>query len=86
MCLAHIKKLRQQTKNHCVLNAINVWCEVWKFLGETHSLSGFSPIQGNQSFTPVRADPGFQLRASKGLRKVLDYKDEIFMPFEELTV
>jgi hypothetical protein len=47
-----------------------------------HSLSGFSPIWGNHSFTPGRTDPGW---ASKGLRKAQDlYKEGIFMSSEEI--
>ena len=85
---ADLKTLRKQTNNPFVLNSIRIWYEVRKYLGQTqHSLSGFSPIWGNQRFTPGRDDYGFQIWANKGLSKVKDlYKDNIFMTFEELMI
>lgn len=83
---ADVKKLKKQTNNPFVLNTIKVWYKVRKFLGEKHSLSCFSPIWSHQNFAPGKNDPGFQIWANKGLRKVQDlYRESIVMSFEELT-
>ena len=53
---------------------------------EPHSLSSFSPIWGNENFTPGRADMGFRMWSDKGVKKTCDlYKDDNLMSFEEFV-
>lgn len=88
MYSANLKKLRKQTSNPIVRNMINVWNEVKKYLGETFSVSCFSPIWGNDSFVPGRSDAGFKMWADKGILKVEDLfnpEDRSLMSFEHLS-
>lgn len=49
---ASVKKLKRLTANPFVRNTINVWHNVQSFLGESTLFSGFSPIWGNDNFSP----------------------------------
>lgn len=54
---------------------------------ESHLLSQYSPIWGNQCFVPGRADATFKVWASKGLdsiQKLYLQDSDIMMSFEEL--
>lgn len=82
---APVKKLKRSTDNPFVRNTINVWHKVQSFLGESNLFSGFSPIWGNDNFSPGRKDQGFKLWATKGICKVMDlYKEGKLVSFEEL--
>lgn len=66
---------------------IKVWSDVKTLLKDPHCLSQFSPLWGNQSFPPGRADATFKIWETKGLRMVRDVylpKSDIFMTFQEL--
>ena len=87
MYSAGLKHLRKKTDNPIVLNMINVWHDIQKYMGITNSLSCFTPIWGNVNFSPGTSDAGFRLWATKGLRKIQDlYKKEVLMSFEELSI
>lgn len=78
--------LKKSTSNPIVLNMINVWYDVKKYLGISQPLSYFSPIWGNTEFRPGRADGGFRMWAERGLRKIGDlYKERQLMSFQELV-
>lgn len=73
---ASVKKLKRFTVNPFVRNTIIVWHQVQSFLGESTLFSGFSPIWGNDNFSPGRKDQGFKMWATKGICKVMDlYKE-----------
>lgn len=84
---AKVKTLKKKTKNPIVRNMIVVWSKVKKYLGEPFSLSIFSPIWGNESFTLGKADGGFKLWAQRRLGKTGDLYDsqKVLMTFEELV-
>ncbi len=82
---APVKKLKRLTDDPFVRNTINVWHNVQLFLGESCSFSGFSPIWGNDNFSPGKKDQGFKMWTTKGIYKILDlYKENKLMSFEEL--
>lgn len=69
---ASVKKLVKQTKNPFLRNTISVWYSVHKHIGDTPTLSQFTPIWGNNCFTPGRADGGFRMWFNRGIEKILD--------------
>lgn len=77
------KALMKNTKNPFLKNSIAVWYTVQAYLGgASSSLSQFSPIWGNEKFTPGRADAGFRIWNNNGLRRISDlYKDGNLMSF-----
>lgn len=78
------KHLRRQTKNPIVKYMIKIWYDVKSYLKESHSLSQYSPILGNQFFVPGRADATFKLQASKGLDNIQNrymWDSDIIMSF-----
>lgn len=78
--------LKRQTRNPMVKNMIAVWYKVTNYFVEPSSLSVFSPIWGNDFFSPGKADGGFKAWAKKGLQKIGDvYKQNVLMSFEELV-
>ena len=82
---APLKKLRKSTTNPFVKNTIVVWHIVQKILGNISGLSSFSPIWGNNLFTPAKNDMGFKAWLNKGIIKLQDvYKDNTLMSFNEL--
>lgn len=84
---AKITDLKKKTKNPIVKNMINVWYKVKKYLKEPSSLSVFSPIWGNELFSPGKADGGFNIWAKRGVGKIADLYNEqkILMTFDELV-
>ena len=82
---APLKKLRKNTVNPFVKNTTVVWHEVHKYLGDFPVLSCFSPIWGNEHFSPATNDMGFKAWLSKGIVNLLDlYNDNTLMSFDEL--
>ena len=80
-----IKKLKSKTKNPFVKNTIEIWFKAQKYFGSDTKLSQFSPLWGNQNFTPGRQDRGFKLWADRGVAKISDmYTDEVLLSFELL--
>lgn len=71
-----LPNLMKQTTNPIVKNMIKVYFEVKKNIKGPGILSQYSPIWGNQCFTPGRADVVFRTWASKGLEKIQD----MFLP------
>ena len=83
--LLPLRKLRKNTANSFVKNTIVVWHEVHKYLGDFPVLSCFSPIWGNEHFSPAYNDMGFKAWLSKGIVKLLDlYKDNTLLSFDKL--
>lgn len=58
---ADLKHLRKTTTNPIVMNMINVWYDIKKYMGIENKLSCFTPIWGNANFTPGSSDEGFRL-------------------------
>lgn len=84
---ASLKQLRPHTTHPIVLNMVNIWYEVRKYMTISNSLSQFSPIWGNTGFKPGTLDAGFQIWAKKGLRKISDlYKEGVLMTFEDISL
>ena len=83
---SELKNLRKNTFNPIVLNMINVWYEVKRYLQIPNNLSCFSPIWGNASFKPGWLDAGFKVWADKGIKTVADlYSSKQLMSFEEMA-
>lgn len=87
---ADIKSLRKDKDvlsfNPILINTINVWCDVYKYLGQCNTLSCFTPIWGNKRFKPARSDPGFKMWFDKGLQKIEDfYREKDLMSFAEIV-
>lgn len=83
-----VSKLIRKSKNTIVKNMIKIWSKVRKYIKEPNNLSLYTPIWGNQCFTPGRADIVFRQWASKGLKTMQDLykpKSDILMSFDELT-
>uniref|UniRef100_A0A1A8URJ6 Reverse transcriptase domain-containing protein n=1 Tax=Nothobranchius furzeri TaxID=105023 RepID=A0A1A8URJ6_NOTFU len=81
------KKLLKPIKNPIVKNMIKVWFSVKKHLTEEQELSCFSPIWGNQQFTPGRADAVFKSWYLQGIKSVKDLylqNSDHLMSFEQL--
>lgn len=80
------KILKRSQKNPIVKNMIVVWLQVKKYLRETSSLSVFSPIWRNDFFPPGKADGGFKIWETKGLRKTGDLynSQKVLMTSEEI--
>ena len=82
---APLKKLKKMVTNPFVINTINIWFEVHKYLGDTPKLSGFAPIWGSHYLSPAKKDLGFQLWFNHSIWQVLDlYEDGNLMSFEGL--
>ena len=81
--------LVNRTTNPIVKNMIKVWFEVKKYIKEPEVLSQYSPVWGNQHFTPGRADAIFKTWASKGLEKIQDLflpSTDNMMSFQEIKI
>ena len=81
------KKLRKRTANPIVKNMIKVWQDVRLYLMDIQPSSRFSPIWGDEYFTPGRADGGFKIWAEKGIRQwrdVFDKRENLYS-FDELV-
>ncbi len=64
---------------------LKIWYDVQNYLKDSHSLSQYSPIWGNQFFVPGRADATFKLWESKELKDLQDLyltDSDIMMSFE----
>lgn len=82
---APFKNLRQNIVNPFVKNTVVVWHEVHKYIGDLPVLSCFSPIWGNEHFTPAKKDLGFKTWLNRGIITLQDlYKDCNLMSFDEL--
>lgn len=82
---APLKTLLKKTVNPFVKNTIGVWYEVHKYLDDLPVLSCFSPIWGNDLFSPAKNDLGFKSWLKKGVTKLLDlYKDNTLSSFDDL--
>uniref|UniRef100_A0A8C7WYP2 Reverse transcriptase domain-containing protein n=1 Tax=Oryzias sinensis TaxID=183150 RepID=A0A8C7WYP2_9TELE len=78
-------KLIRQTKNPFLKNSIKIWNLSHKYVGDTQVLSQFSPIWGNNNFLPGRADGGFKIWFTKGIKKISDlYTSNNLMSFGQL--
>lgn len=56
-------------------------------MGDTPPISQFSPIWGNDQFTPGKADGGFRIWADGGVQKIGDlYNQVVLLTFSELCV
>lgn len=73
---ANKRKLIKQTRNPLFKNTMVVGLSVLTYFGETQNLSQFSPMFGDDGFRPGRADPGFNIWATKGIAKVSDVDKE----------
>lgn len=83
---ANLKYHRKHCSNPILLNMINVWYMVKKYLGISNDLSCFSPIWGNTDFKPGRLDAGFKSWADKGIRAIHNlYSSNKLMSFEEIV-
>lgn len=83
------KKLLKQIKNPILKHMVRVWNDVRKYLNESTCLSQFSPVWGNQLFTPGRADATLKLWASRGPKTIsvlYPSQSDIFMTFRELQL
>lgn len=79
------KILRKRTQNPFLKNTLIVWHEAHTFLNDIPKLSCFTPIWGNENFTPGRRDMGFRQWMERGLSKIKDLYDEgILMSFTQL--
>lgn len=58
-----LSNLVRQTTNPIVKNMVKVWFDAKKFVKEPNVLSRYSPIWGNQYFSPGRADAVFRMWA-----------------------
>ena len=62
-----------------------VWHEAHTLLNDIPKLSCFTPIWGNENFTPGRRDMGFRQWMDRGLGKIKDlYEEAILMSFSQL--
>ncbi len=70
----HSKKTMETNKkpNCKTYSRLKIWHDVQTYLKDSHSLSQYSPILGNQFFLPGRADATFKLWESKGLKMIQD--------------
>lgn len=83
---AEIKQLLKNTKNPIVRTTVSIWHQAHVALNEESKLSTLSPIWGNVTFKPARADMGFKMWMNKGVCKLGDlYNDGVLMSFEQLT-
>lgn len=79
------KRLKKHTKNPFLKNTILVWHAAHKHLGASPILSQFTPIWGNEQFTPGAKDGGFKLWHAKGIQRVLDlYTDGVLLTFNQI--
>lgn len=80
-----IKTLKKRTKNPFLKNTISVWHAAHKHIGDMPVLSQFTPIWGNEQFTPGKKDGGFRLWNIKGVQKMMDlYADGVLLSFDQL--
>lgn len=81
------RKLLKQIRNPILKHMVKVWNDVRKYLNESNFLSQFSPVWGNQSFKPGRADDTFEIWASRGPKTICNLyspQSDVFMSFGEL--
>ena len=82
---ADLKTLKKKTRNPFVKNTITIWYRVHQHIGDTPALSRFSPIWGNDDFTPGRSDGGFKFWATKGVKCIGNlYKNGKLLTFEQI--
>ena len=63
----------------------SVWYAAHKHVGDTPTLSQFTPVWGNEQFTPGKRDGGFQSWNTKGIQKMMDlYTDGVLLSFDQL--
>uniref|UniRef100_A0A3Q3GBT7 Reverse transcriptase domain-containing protein n=1 Tax=Kryptolebias marmoratus TaxID=37003 RepID=A0A3Q3GBT7_KRYMA len=80
-----IKALKKNTKNPFLKNTIIIWHAAHKHMGGCPELSQFTPIWGNERFTPGKNDGGFKLWKTKGIQKIKDlYADGMLLTFNQL--
>lgn len=79
------KALRKNTRNPFLKNTIIIWHAAHKYVGDPPSLSQFTPIWGNEKFTPGKSDGGFKIWKYKGIQKIKDlYADGMLLTFDQL--
>ncbi len=84
---APLKELKKRSDNPFVKNTIVIWYEAHKYLRDLPVLSRFSPIWGNDNFSPAKKDMGFKMWMNKGMIRIKDvYEDNILQSFESLVV
>lgn len=84
---ADFKTLKKTTTNPFLRNSIDVWFKSHRHIGDTPSISQFSPIWDNARFTPGRADGGFQIWANRGVQKIGDlYVEGTLLTFNDLCL
>lgn len=82
---SNIGALRKHTKNPFLRNTILVWHSACKHLNCIPMISQFTPIWGNEQFTPGNKDGGFRLWNKKGVQKIMDhYQDGVLLCFDAL--
>lgn len=85
MYSADSKKLKRSTKNPFLRNTVDVWYKAHQYIGDTPSISRFSPIWGNTHFKAGRADGGFRSWAENGVQKIEDlYMDSNLLTFDQI--
>jgi len=67
-----INTLKKRTKNPFLKNTISVWYAAHKHVGDTPTLSQFTPVWSNEQFTPGKRDEGFKSWNTKGIQKIMD--------------
>ena len=82
---ADFKLLKKKTTNPFLKNSIDVWYKAHGHIGDTPLISQFSPVWGNEQFTPGRADGGFRAWADNGVQKIGDlYAQGTLLTFNDL--
>ncbi len=80
-----LKHWKKKTKNPFLKNVTAIWYRVHQHIGDIPALSRFSPIWGNNDFTPGRGDGGFKLWAIKGVQCVGNlYRNGKLLTFEQI--
>ncbi len=70
---ADFKTLKKITTNPFLKNSIDIWFKAHRHIGDTPSISQFSPIRDNAQFAPGRADGGFRFGPTEGCKKLETY-------------
>ncbi len=85
---SRLKSMNQKrSDNPFVNNTIVIWYEAHTYLRDLPVLSRFSPIWGNDHFSPAKKDMGFKMWMNKGMIRIKDvYEDNILQSFESLVV
>lgn len=78
-----VKTLKKKT---FLKNVIAIWYRVHQHIGDIPALAlRFSPVWGNNDFTPGRGDGGFKLWATKGAQCVRNlYRNGKLLTFEQI--